>query len=330
MDPKERSDNKKIGYASLKVANSVILLISLLLSSTLIGDLLQLFLESEADASTVPDIPIEIFLVSAGVYFLMGINEVFRFFIIKKKQAVDKRQRVAHLGYALLCAASLILSLVAIRYSILIEIAALIYCVMVLSKRVVALVFGKKSFRGILASAVLMIIYVFEISVIIGSFDGDNQLFVLSILIISFFFLMSSLWGIIYVAVSNLNLSVLRKIIRKTYAEEIILGLLLLIIAFSIVLPRFESGISSYPDAIWYCFMIITTIGFGDITATSLVGRTLSIILGIYGIVVVAVITSIIVNFYMEVKDANDDKSAEAPEGTSEPKKDDEKSDDQP
>ncbi len=46
----------------------------------------------------------------------------------------------------------------------------------------------------------------------------------------------------------------------------------------------------------------MTTIGFGDITATSLVGRLLSVILGIYGIIVVALVTSIIVNFYSEVR----------------------------
>lgn len=36
-------------------------------------------------------------------------------------------------------------------------------------------------------------------------------------------------------------------------------------------------------------------------------GRFLSVILGIYGIIVVALITSVIVNFYNEVKDEPDD-----------------------
>lgn len=48
----------------------------------------------------------------------------------------------------------------------------------------------------------------------------------------------------------------------------------------------------------------MTTIGFGDMTATSTIGRILPVILGIYGIVVVALITSIIVNFYGEMKKA--------------------------
>ena len=47
---------------------------------------------------------------------------------------------------------------------------------------------------------------------------------------------------------------------------------------------------------------MVTTIGFGDLTPTTEIGRLLSVILGLYGIVVVALITSIIVNFYGEMK----------------------------
>ena len=86
------------------------------------------------------------------------------------------------------------------------------------------------------------------------------------------------------------------------------LGLLMLIIAFSIVLPQFEFGIPTFWDALWYCFAIVTTIGFGDFSAVTIPGRIISVILGVYGIIVVALITSIIVNFYSETKNTADDK----------------------
>ena len=63
----------------------------------------------------------------------------------------------------------------------------------------------------------------------------------------------------------------------------------------------------NFNDALWYCFAIVTTIGFGDLTAVTDFGRILSVILGIYGIVVVALITSIIVNFYGEMKKDGDE-----------------------
>ena len=105
---------------------------------------------------------------------------------------------------------------------------------------------------------------------------------------------------------SRVKMDALRKIVRKTYAAEILFGMLLLIIAFSIILPQLETGISSFGDALWYCFAIVTTIGFGDFTAVTLPGRAVSVVLGLYGIIVVALITSIIVNFYNETKNTED------------------------
>lgn len=108
--------------------------------------------------------------------------------------------------------------------------------------------------------------------------------------------------AIIPIAFSSIRMDILKKIIRKTYAAEILFGIVLLIVAFSLILPAFEESIPTFWDALWYCFAIVTTIGFGDITAVSVAGRILSVILGIYGIIVVSLITSIIVNFYGEMR----------------------------
>ena len=90
--------------------------------------------------------------------------------------------------------------------------------------------------------------------------------------------------------------------------------MLMLIIAFSIVLPQFEEGIPRFEDAVWYCFAIATTIGLGDFTAATLPGRAISAILGLYGIIVVALVTSIIVNFYNETKNSGDPDDEEETE----------------
>ena len=52
---------------------------------------------------------------------------------------------------------------------------------------------------------------------------------------------------------------------------------------------------------------MVTTIGFGDVTVSSFLGRLISVVLGVYGIIVVALITSIIVNFYGEIKKTTDE-----------------------
>ena len=116
---------------------------------------------------------------------------------------------------------------------------------------------------------------------------------------------------IMRISFSKIRLDVLRKVIRKSYAAEILMGMVLLMVATSVVLHMWEPGMENVLDGLWYCFAIVTTIGFGDFTATTLVGRLLSIVLGLYGIVVVALITSIIVNFYTEVKGDKDDEDEE-------------------
>ena len=44
-----------------------------------------------------------------------------------------------------------------------------------------------------------------------------------------------------------------------------------------------------------------------EFSAETAPGRILSVILGLYGIIVVAVITSVVVNFYNEMKSVDDD-----------------------
>ena len=40
-------------------------------------------------------------------------------------------------------------------------------------------------------------------------------------------------------------------------------------------------GFDSFGDALWYSFAVVTTIGFGDVVATTLVGRIITVILGL-------------------------------------------------
>lgn len=110
---------------------------------------------------------------------------------------------------------------------------------------------------------------------------------------------------------SGMDMKILSKVIRKTYALDVLSGLLLMMTAFSFMFPVLEGNITTFKDALWYCFAVVTTIGFGDFTTTTDVGRIMSALLGAYGIVVVALITSVVVNFYSEVKALPEDEEGE-------------------
>ena len=178
--------------------------------------------------------------------------------------------------------------------------ATILHVLALLTDHIFAIVMNRRT-RSTLFRVGFILLLLFSVCLLF--FDRTVALFVLLGLTLVRIF-----YYIIRISFSQIRMDVLRKILKKTYALEILLGLLMLIIAFSIVLPQFEFGIPTFGDALWYCFAIVTTIGFGDFSAATIPGRIISVILGIYGIVVVALITSIIVNFYSETKNTADDK----------------------
>ena len=125
--------------------------------------------------------------------------------------------------------------------------------------------------------------------------------------IVAFF----SLVDLLICVFKGFNIQLLTKIIKKTYAVEILYGLLTLIVGTSILLFLFEpEEFPTFGDSLWYCFAVVTTIGFGDFASTTFIGRMLTVALGLYGLVVVALLTSIIVNFYIEMSPEDEEKRA--------------------
>ncbi|WP_302826767.1 potassium channel family protein [Anaerofustis stercorihominis] len=54
-------------------------------------------------------------------------------------------------------------------------------------------------------------------------------------------------------------------------------------------------------SGLWYFYSVISTVGFGDIVAVTLIGKILSVLLTMYSIIVIAIITGVVVNFYTEI-----------------------------
>jgi hypothetical protein len=169
---------------------------------------------------------------------------------------------------------------------------ALAFWATLLAERVLAIAHRRRRWSTVLNVLAILVILLLSIT----AFE------IISLLVVVLVASLSALVSVMVVTFSRIKLDVLKEIVRKTYAAEIISGLLLLIVAFSYVLKFTDQAFSTFEDALWYCFAVVTTIGFGDLTPTTTIGRLLSVILGLYGIVVVALITSIIVNFYGEMK----------------------------
>lgn len=194
------------------------------------------------------------------------------------------------------------------------RILAIIYLTTILANRICLIFEDKKKFKMayniVLASLAFIVLATMAIgaSAAITESEGVGYLALLLAIVI-----VVSFAQVIGFAFSKIQLKGLLKIMRHTYVFEILYGLIILMVSFSFFFMITEESIQTFGDGLWYSFAIVTTIGFGDLTVVSTISRILSVILGMYGIVVVATITSVIVNFYNEVKDKPD--PAEQKEG---------------
>lgn len=62
-----------------------------------------------------------------------------------------------------------------------------------------------------------------------------------------------------------------------------------------------EPAFTNYSDSLWYSFVTATTVGYGDLLVTTALGRVISIVLAIYGILFLGSLSGLVVSYYTEV-----------------------------
>ena len=243
------------------------------------------------DFFTNPENP-DLLLYLASTFVVMGIARLFRAFRYRPKSRLQFIKFLVFGSLMIFCSFLGVLFDQATTTRIL----AVVYLGSLIADRVISC-YLNRGMRNLVLNGVAIFLLIWTLVVM---FRELHIVFVLMIIAV-----LHALVSILSVTFSRINLKSLANVARETYAAEIIGGLLLLIFAFAYILSFVEPNMASLKDGLWYCFAIVTTIGFGDVTATTTVGRILSVILGMYGIVVVALITSVIVNYYGEMKREN-------------------------
>ena len=88
-------------------------------------------------------------------------------------------------------------------------------------------------------------------------------------------------------------------ILKRTGALKFLTTYIIIFAGVSIGVWIVEPNIKTPIDSVWYCFSVATTIGFGDITAVTILGRAMSIFLSICSILIIAVVPGIITSYYI-------------------------------
>lgn len=97
------------------------------------------------------------------------------------------------------------------------------------------------------------------------------------------------------------KLKILWMILKRTHANHILFGYVIFLCAIAAIIQLVEPDINRYGDALWYCYAVVSTAGFGDVVAVTFIGKVSSVLLTIYTIFVVAIVTGVVVNFYTQL-----------------------------
>ena len=93
---------------------------------------------------------------------------------------------------------------------------------------------------------------------------------------------------------------VLKQAFKTSGADKIFGSFILFYLIAALVVWIFEPTIHNYFDSLWYCFVSLATIGFGDITASTLIPRIVTVLLWLYAVVVLAILTAVITGYFLD------------------------------
>ncbi len=279
MKKKEKKTQSRADNVYL-VINLVLAIASLVLSLLLSGEIL---------AGNQPQ-------VSTFLGIVIIIQVVFQLLLFMVYKKAKDRIRILLVG--LVYIAAVVLAFMAKDNYILFYVAnALVVIAMALDQFM--LTEKEKTKSGMITNILLGLIFTALAVAILLNITEENKLYISYVTVI--LFLLSAFRKLLFPSLRFGKIRLFVDILIRTHALDVFVGLVAFIIAFSFMFPMVEPTITTFWDGMWYSFAVVTTIGFGDFAATTLVGRILTVVLGIYGIVVVAIMTSVIVNFYNAV-----------------------------
>lgn len=94
--------------------------------------------------------------------------------------------------------------------------------------------------------------------------------------------------------------SAIKRVLKRTGAAKMLISFFLTMCIVALIIMLIEPEINTFGDALWYCYVSATTIGFGDICVTTVFSRILTVFISIYGIMAVAMIPGIVVSYYLD------------------------------
>ncbi len=98
-------------------------------------------------------------------------------------------------------------------------------------------------------------------------------------------------------------------VLKHTGAIRIFWSFFIAVCIAALILCLAEPTIKTYGDALWYCFVASTTVGFGDLYAVTALGRIVTVFITLFGIMTVAMVPGVVVAYYTEYLKAQEEET---------------------
>ena len=105
------------------------------------------------------------------------------------------------------------------------------------------------------------------------------------------------------------RLRLLVVVLKRSGAMVVLGNFLLIYFVCGFIVLCVEPDVTTYGDALWFLWAVSTTVGLGDFTAVSLIGRVAAVVCSVSAILCSAIITGVIVDFFNELRQRQLDQS---------------------
>ncbi|MEN2467240.1 potassium channel family protein [Ornithinibacillus sp. JPR2-1] len=105
---------------------------------------------------------------------------------------------------------------------------------------------------------------------------------------------------------STKHFKVIQDILRTNSLDKVLITSVLILVTSTILVTNFEPNIESYADGLWWSIVTTSTVGYGDISPSTPIGRLTAVFLMIVGIGIIGMLSSSITTYFIrERKNTN-------------------------
>ncbi len=98
-----------------------------------------------------------------------------------------------------------------------------------------------------------------------------------------------------------INFRTLADVVRHSGLGPLTVIFLVMFFVCSLVVWVTDPSQNTIGDGMWFCFQVVSTIGFGDVEASAGAARITSVVLSVVSIFYVAIATGVVVSYVTEV-----------------------------